>query len=118
MKTPPLANAAELERENRGTFERPPATVIAVLARGDLAKLCALGEPRRERFWVEVISRTGDAFAGMVVNEMLFTESHGLQLHDTIAFHADNIYSAIDAAEAAAAAAVNNPPARIVKFEY
>lgn len=44
-----------------------------------------------ERFWVHVSSKDKQGYVGAVDNELVFTDQHGLKLHDVIRFRADNI---------------------------
>lgn len=90
-KSPTLIDAAAMAAQHPATFDRPTAVEIADLKTGGMAKVIAASQPRKERFWVQVVRRDGDFFVGRVDNDLVFTASHGLTYNDLIEFHADNI---------------------------
>jgi len=82
--------------ETSAKFEIPPYAERAGLAPGDCAQVGVefKATPERcsgERFWVRVLSNTNGRYVGMVVNELICPDCHGLQLGDHVTFHADHV---------------------------
>jgi hypothetical protein len=90
----PFEDAEEMQKQNLETFFRPSEQELQSLKAGMLAKLCTGGE----RFWVIVIEVEGDKIRGVVDNELVRTETHGLKLNDLIEFEFRHIYD-IDSVE-------------------
>jgi uncharacterized protein YegJ (DUF2314 family) len=53
-----------------------------------------------ERFWVRVTARDGEDFRGVVLNQLIWTDAHGLDEGNEIAFQRQHVID-IDFAEAA-----------------
>ena len=72
-------------------FEIPNNEEIANIKLGDFVKVCASSE----RFWVKVefIDLNNRTIYGVVDNELVNTEEHGLKLGDSIEVKTENIYS-------------------------
>lgn len=47
---------------------------------------------KHERFWVKIYQREGDKITGIVDNNLVDTDSHGLEYGDTIEFSIDNVF--------------------------
>lgn len=84
-----LTDAQAMHREFPRTFHVPPAEHLAALNIGFLAKVCA--EP--ERFWVVITARSGDRLRGIVDNDLLKSDEHGLHVGDTIEFEERHVYA-------------------------
>ena len=79
-----LADAQALGRQH-DTFNAPKKKDLKEVAKGSKVKICN----GKERFWVQVESRTDDLFLGHIRNKLLFSSyTYG----DMIAFEENNIY--------------------------
>lgn len=101
LKRPKLADARRLAQKHPRTFELPSKDAVADLDVGDFAKVAADGE----RFWVQVTKRDGSKFQGVVDNDLIATERHGLQIGDRVAFESRHLYDAVSAERMARAMA-------------
>lgn len=78
------------------SFDLPSDRRIQAVGPGSMVKIGVTfpptGEgPAGERFWVEVIERTGDRFIGRVDNDLTATNEHGLRFNDEVAFFTSHI---------------------------
>ena len=87
MKTQ-FENAAQMARDHPETFKRPSLDEITLLDSGTHVLICAA----RERFWVEITEIKLPLFKGVIENDLLHTEEHGLVDGDAVEFHGDHIY--------------------------
>jgi len=84
-----FVNAQEMHKTYPATFEVPAAEELQAIQKGDLVKVST----GSERFWVKVTQKEGAAITGIVDNNLVNTEEHGLKLGDTIEFLEENVYS-------------------------
>ncbi len=91
MKTPrtPFVDAQAMNQAHPNTFHVPDAGELSAVGVGDYVKVAAEGE----RFWVEVLSREGDAFTGRVNNDLVRTNLHGLADTDVVAFESRHVHA-------------------------
>ena len=83
-----FANAQELAEQYPDTFKVPTATELATLRKGLYVKICAEGE----RFWVKIERILDDKIEGVIDNDLVRTNSHGLKCYDRVRFTSSNIY--------------------------
>lgn len=84
-----LTDAQEMHRQNPTTFEVPSTEELAAVNVGYFAKVCA--DP--ERFWVRVTGRTGSTLYGIIDNDLLRSETHGLHCGELVEFEERHIYA-------------------------
>jgi uncharacterized protein YegJ (DUF2314 family) len=84
-----LINAQQMHLKNPKTFEVPSEEDLDKIKQHDTVKV-SVGE---ERFWVEIIRIENDELIGIVVNQLICTDVHGLCFGDTITLHKYNVYS-------------------------
>lgn len=83
-------DAQEMARMHPDTFGAPSADELGRIDVGDSVKVCA---DNVERFWVTVTELNGDCLAGIVDNNLICTDQHGLKFGDIVKFKKCNIYS-------------------------
>lgn len=81
------ANALHLKYPDK--FEIPSPEQIKALKVGNFVKICASGE----RFWVKLTEINEGKYTAIVVNELLYTDIHGIKINDKIEFETKHIYS-------------------------
>ena len=91
LNRPKLVDARKMAREYPNTFELPSKKAVADLRGGDFAKVSTDGE----RFWVRVDKRKGSKFEGVIDDDLVATDYHGLSLGDRIAFESKHLYDAV-----------------------
>lgn len=91
LKRPKLVDARKMAKEHPRTFQLPSKKAVKSLGPGDFAKVSTHGE----RFWVRVTKRDGSKFQGIVDNDVVMTDDHGLRLGDKMAFEAKHLYDAV-----------------------
>ena len=84
-----FVDASAMARKSPATFERPNEGELEALVPGDLVKVCA----QSERFWVKLIKVDGDSLEGVVDNDLLRTEDHGLDFGHEIEIKLDHVYA-------------------------
>lgn len=83
-----FVNAQEMHKKHPSTFEVPSEEEINNLFLGDYCKICA----GREQFWVKIIEFDKNEIVGIVNNDLVFTDEHGLRCEDKVKFSPENIY--------------------------
>ena len=92
LKTPetPFTNARELKKENPNTFFAPSEEHLKTIEVGDSVKVSTGGE----RFWMTVSELTPEeGVIGIVDNDLICSEDHGLFFEDKVAFKLENIHN-------------------------
>jgi len=89
MKTPELINAQDMAKENPETFYAPSKEELDGVNAKDSVKVCA----GKERFWVTVTKVNGEIVEGVVDNDLVCSDEHGLIYKDNIKFNKNNIYN-------------------------
>lgn len=84
-----FVNAKDMHDEYPDTFDAPSDYQLRKLKAGDFVKVCANGI---ERFWVIVTAVEGRTVTGIVNNDLVYEDDHGLECDDEIRFHRDCIY--------------------------
>lgn len=90
----PFINAQEMHQKYPHTFDAPSHEQLAAIGPGDSVKVCT-GD---ERFWVRVLTATETTITGMVDNDLLFADEHGLDYGDEISFGREHVYDVMKAA--------------------
>lgn len=85
----PFENALLLAMQYPDTFERPSDFELNNLKINDYVKVCN----SEERFWVKITEFKDNNIIGVVSNDLVLTENHGLKCYDEVTFTKDNIYS-------------------------
>jgi len=83
-----FVDAQEMAAENPESFYVPSQEELDNLEGSNHLKICS--EP--ERFWVLVTSIDGDNVVGVVHNDLVHTEKHGLSYNDEVKFEKRHIY--------------------------
>jgi len=94
-----LTDAQAMHREHGDRFQVPSPEALAEINVGYFAKVCA--EP--ERFWVLVTALFGDRLRGIIDNDLLKSDDHGLHCGDIIEFELRHVH-AIQKSDAASLA--------------
>lgn len=84
-----FVNAQQMALDYPSTFEAPTKKEMASVKTGSWVKICA---NQKERFWVSVIMVTPNEIIGVVDNDLVCTDDHGLKLGDCVSFTKENIY--------------------------
>jgi hypothetical protein len=84
-----FTDAQEMKRIYPNTFEAPSEKQLSMVEIGDAVKVCAI----RERFWVHVTAIDGNSLIGVIDNDLLFSEEHGLKYEDIVKFELRHIFS-------------------------
>jgi hypothetical protein len=82
-------NAQLMAKKHPKTFEAPTIGELNGIGIGSTVKV-SIGN---ERFWVIVETVKGQRITAKVDNDLVFTDTHGLKLGDTISFFKRNVYS-------------------------
>ncbi|WP_420588210.1 hypothetical protein [Bacterioplanoides sp.] len=90
-----FANAQQKAIDHPDTFEAPTPEELAQVRKGSYVKVCA--EP--ERFWVLVERVIDGKVQGVINNDLVFSDKHGLVCDQRISFELDNIYQIYDEAD-------------------
>ena len=97
QQPPVFADAQAMALLHPTTFEAPDRADLAAIKPGYYIKVCA-----GERFWVKVteVDTTGDdlAFAGVVDNDLICTDSHGLSLGSVVRVSYRHVYATMKGA--------------------
>lgn len=73
-------------------FQIPTGDEKAAVASGDHVKIgVEMPSGRGERFWVKVSSKDGDLIHGVVDNDLVYTDEHGLDDTDAVSFEPRHI---------------------------
>lgn len=84
-----FVNAQDMHRAHPRTFEVPDPSDLDGIKPGTSAKICA----GRERFWVEVTAvRVDGEITGVIDNDLICTDEHGLKCGDLVTFRRENVY--------------------------
>ncbi|WP_252179475.1 hypothetical protein [Endozoicomonas sp. 4G] len=83
-----FVNAQQQAIDHPETFKAPTPGELAQVRKGSFVKVCA--EP--ERFWVLVEHVIDGMVQGVIDNDLIFTERHGLVCDQRISFELDKIY--------------------------
>ncbi|WP_435018410.1 hypothetical protein TA3x_000384 [Tundrisphaera sp. TA3] len=94
---PQFVDAQQMHRDHPDTFHVPSDAELAQIAPGDSVKVC----DGVERFWIIVTKATEGGLTGMVDNDLVCTDEHGLSDGDTISFDRENVYDILKAEVAA-----------------
>jgi len=85
-----FVNAQEMMEQNPNTFEAPTLDELNNIQLNDFVKVSIGGE----RFWVCVGKLiTDEIIEGVVNNDLLCTDVHGIECDDKIIFNKSNIFS-------------------------
>lgn len=87
-----FVNAQEIAAQHPDTFKVPTAIELAKLKKGSYVKICAEGE----RFWVKVERILDDKIEGIIDNDLVHTNRHGLKCYDRVRFTSSNIYQILE----------------------
>ncbi|MGI9277845.1 MAG: hypothetical protein ACR2PT_23730 [Endozoicomonas sp.] len=90
-----FVNAQQKAIEYPETFEVPTPEELAEVGKGSFVKVCA----KPERFWVLVERVIDGKVQGVINNDLVFTDRHGLVCDQRINFELDNIYRIYDGDE-------------------
>ena len=82
-------DAQEMHRLHPATFDIPPVSELEKIKPSDWVKVCT-GD---ERFWCRVDIVDGDRIFGIIDNDLVCTDIHGLKYGDAISFGKNNIYA-------------------------
>jgi len=85
-----FVDAQEMARLYPETFDAPWLSELEKLKPSDWVKVCINND---ERFWCRVDTIDGDRIFGIIDNNLICTDSHGLKYGDTISFNKNNIYA-------------------------
>ena len=84
-----FVDAQKMHKKYPKTFAIPAKKELAKLKIGDLVKVATSGE----RFWTKITKINGGKIFAKVDNQLINTDSHGLELFDLINFEKKNIHS-------------------------
>jgi len=91
-----LSSAQAMAKKHPGKFEVPDPKVLKALGPGDFVKIAAKvggkDNPAGERFWLIVESVKGSDIIGVVDNNLLWTDVHGVAHGDRVKFKRSNVY--------------------------
>ena len=88
-----FTDASMMARKHPDTFERPGEDELEALHPGDFVKVCTADE----RFWVKLTNVAGENLEGVVDNDLICTDDHGLKLGDVVLIEVDHVYSVLTA---------------------
>lgn len=88
MKKVKFIDAQKMAKKHPKTFFAPTKQELAALKKGDIVKVC----PGMERFWVEIIEIDKQKVKGIVDNNLIFSNVHGLKLNSIVHFEKKHIY--------------------------
>lgn len=93
---PNLIDAQEMAHKYPNTFEAPSAQELANIMPGDFIKICV--EP--ERFWVKITAINPGLLTGVISNDLVYTNRHGLDCDQIISVEPRHVYAImVDKAE-------------------
>ena len=84
-----LADATEIHGKYPDTFWIPSPKTLAALKAGDYVKLIFVNQPHSERMWVGIVTRDGDSFTGVLMDEPC--ELTSIKEGDTVSFQTRHI---------------------------
>lgn len=93
VKHAQLNNAAAFLQRHPQNVTLPTNQDIAELEIGDCVKVGVGDGPGSEAFWVEIVSLGLLPMVGAIVNDLKFTDIHGLAAGDLIMLHAENAFA-------------------------
>ena len=97
-----LTNAQKMAINHPTTFGAPDKKDLGNLMAGMHVKICANFKNdndnwvEAERFWVKIERIIKDEIEGIIDNDLVFTDRHGLRCYDSIKFRPDNIYQILE----------------------
>jgi hypothetical protein len=83
-----FTDAQEMAALYPDTFAAPEKDDLDKIKPGDSVKVCS----GRERFWVSVISIDGDKINGIIDNNLISIDEHGLSHKDVVCFEKRHVY--------------------------
>lgn len=87
-----LIDGVERNRKNPRTFSIPTLQERTGIEPGTYVKV---GVEKRggngERFWVKVSGMRGEEYEGIIDNDLVYTEQHGLEYRDVILFGPEHV---------------------------
>lgn len=93
-----LINGEQRHKETPDTFDMPPMAERVGLAPGKAVKIGVVSKVHThkrfnaERFWVKILGHGRTLrYLGMVTNDLVFTERHGLKDGDQIEFGPEHV---------------------------
>ena len=95
-----LVDAQEMARQFPATFEAPSQLELEALRPGVHVKVCIefvrhnRPPAQGERFWV-MLAEVGETLTGIIDNDLVFADLHGLVLGDQITFERRHVYQII-----------------------
>jgi len=87
-----FVDAQRMAKKHPGTFEVPTDERLKALKPGDFVKVNA--KPG-ERFWVKLDTVKGATLTGVIDNELVYTDKHGLKMGDRVKFQRRNAYDVL-----------------------
>lgn len=88
-----LTDAQEMHKQHPETFEAPDLNELKKVKPGTHIKICVSDE---ERFWVIVIRNFDNLFHGVVDNDLICSDVHGIHFNDVVEFSHKFVYSVIE----------------------
>ena len=89
MQNLQFVDAQQMHKEHPDTFDVPSQDELDNLKIDDSVKVCA---NHAERFWVTITEINGEKITGLIDNDLLYTNTHGLKFQDIITFFKCHIY--------------------------
>jgi len=89
IKSSVFVDAQEMHKKHPATFEVPSFEALSQIKMNDSVKVCA----DKERFWVTVITVDDHSIEGIVDNDLICTDEHGLRCGDKVVLSRNNVYS-------------------------
>lgn len=87
-----LIDGVARNRRNKN-FQIPSVQERETIPLGSYAKIGTEGPEAGERFWVIVKEHDSEGYVGMINNDLVRTEKHGLACDELIRFGPDNVLS-------------------------
>jgi len=87
-----FVDAQRMAKKHPGTFEVPTDERLKALKPGDFVKVNA--KPG-ERFWVKLDTVKGATLTGVIDNDLVYTDKHGLKMGDRVKFQRRNAYDVL-----------------------
>jgi hypothetical protein len=87
-KTVKFEDAQQLAKKYPNTFSAPSQKNLDNIQVDTFVKVCVSDE----RFWVKVTKIIKDKLCGIIDNDLIFFDIHGLNCGDKINFYKKNIY--------------------------
>ena len=84
-----FVDGQQMNKENPTTFEVPSQEELSGLKEGVFVKVATGGE----RFWVQIKNVDADEIVGIIDNDLVRTEEHGLSYSDVVTFQKRNVLS-------------------------